>query len=80
MRSVEDCWKLVELSRRSKTGPSATPTELAEWFDQRDQDADRRIQERTALSTLKGRLIEHQKLTGRSKTLRISQSGLSNPN
>jgi hypothetical protein len=72
--------ELVELSRRSKPVPNATPHELAEWFDQRDQDADRRIQERTALVTLKGRLIEHQKLTGHHITLPISLGGAGNLN
>lgn len=72
--------ELVELSRRTKPGPNATPQELAEWFDRRDEDADRRIRERTALSTLKDRLIEHQKLTGHHIALPISPSGLSNPN
>lgn len=72
--------ELVERSRRTKPSPNATFQQLAEWFDQRDEDADLRMQERTALSTLKDRLIEHQRLTGHHVPLPISPSGPTNPN
>jgi hypothetical protein len=71
---------LVESSHRTKRGPNATPQQLTEWFDLRDEDDARRRRERTTLSTLKVRLIEHQKLTGHHLPLLLPPGGLINPN
>ncbi len=71
---------LVESSHRTKPGPNATPQRLAEWFDLRDEDTTGRTRERTALSTLKARLLEHQKLTGHHIPLPLLPGGLSGLN
>lgn len=60
----QELLELVENSRQSKPGPHATPQQLADWFDQREEDEDYKMRVRPALSTLRRRLIEHLKLTG----------------
>jgi hypothetical protein len=60
----QELLELIETSHRTKPGPDATPQQLATWFDERDADQDYKTRVRTALSTLKRRLIEHQNLTG----------------
>ena len=71
--------ELVEVSRRTKPGPGATPQQLATWFDERDEDQDYKARVRAALSTLKSRLIEHQQLTGHNVP-RPQPAGLANWN
>jgi hypothetical protein len=71
---------LMESSHRTKPGPNATPQQLAEWLDLRVEDNAGRTRERTALSTLKARLIEHQKLTGHHIPLPLPPGGLISPN
>jgi hypothetical protein len=60
----QELLELVEISRQTKPGPDATPRQLAAWFDQRDEDEDYRMRVRSALPTLRRRLMEHQILTG----------------
>ena len=71
--------ELVEMSRKTKPGPGATPQELADWFDQRDEDEDYKMSVREVLSSLKRRMIEHQKLTGHVVRL-LPRGGLNDPN
>jgi len=71
--------ELVEVSRKTKPGPNATPQELGAWFDERDQDQDYTTRVRAKLSTLKRRLIEHQQLTGHNVP-RPLPGGLANLN
>lgn len=87
LSSCEECkaiykelLELVEISRQTKPGPDATPQQLADWFDQRDEDEDYRMRVRPALSTLTRRLIEHQKLTGHIVPLPYPPGRLTNPN
>jgi hypothetical protein len=76
----QELLELVEISRRTKPGPDATLQQLAAWFDERDQDQDYGTRVRTALSALKRRLIEHQKLTGHRVPVPYPPGGLGNWN
>ena len=71
---------VVELSRQTKPGPDATPEQLAAWFDERDEDDAYRMRVRTALSTLRRRMTEHQQLTGHNITRPFPSGPLSNWN
>jgi hypothetical protein len=87
LRQCEECkviyqelLELVEISRRSKPGSNATPQQLASWFDQRDEDEEFRLHVRPALSSLRQRVTEHQKLTGHTIPLPLPPGGLISPN
>ncbi len=56
--------ELVEFSNRSRPGPDATPGQLIEWFERREEDDDYRNRVRPVLATLRRRWMEHYKLTG----------------
>ena len=71
---------IMEVSRRTKTGPSASPQDLAAWFDEREEDLDYKQRVRTALSKVRRRIIEHQQQTGHVVRSPLSERGLMNPN
>ena len=68
--------ELLEMSRRGKPRPGATPQELAEWFDERDYDEDGKLRRSLALANVKSRITEHWRLTGHQMPLPIPPSGL----
>jgi hypothetical protein len=72
--------KLVEISRQTKPGPDATPQQLAAWFDRRDEDEEYTMRMRPAVSALRCRLVEHQKLTRHTIPWPLRPGGLNNPN
>ena len=72
--------ELVEISRQSKPDPSATPQQLAAWFDQRDVDEDCSLRMRPRLSSLRRRLAEHQKLTRHTTPFTLPPGGLTSQN
>jgi hypothetical protein len=76
----QELLQLIELSHSSKPGPNATPQQLASWFDRREDDEDHRLRWRPALSNLKHRLAEHQRLTGHVIPLPLPGGGLASRN
>jgi len=76
----QELLQLIEISHKSKPGTNATPQQLAAWFDHRDDDEDHRSRWRPALSNLKRRLAEHQKLTGHTIPLSLPSGGLTSQN
>jgi hypothetical protein len=72
--------ELVEISRRSKPAPNPTPQQLADWFEQREESQEYVERLRPALSSVKRRLIEHQRLTGHTLPLTGMPGGFTNFN
>jgi len=70
---------LVNLAHQDKPSPNATPQQLVDWFDQRDEDEEYKLRVRPALSTLRRRWIEHQRLTGHIVPLPLPPGGLTMP-
>jgi hypothetical protein len=71
---------IMDVSRRTKPGPGASPQDLAAWFDEREEDLDYKQQVRTALSKVRRRISEHQQQTGHVVPSLLSERGLINPN
>jgi hypothetical protein len=85
--SCEECqaiyreWlELVEISRRTKPGPGATPQQLAAWFDLRDEGEEDRMRIGVAVSALMRRQVEHLKLTRHTITWPLPPGAMNNPN
>jgi hypothetical protein len=68
--------ELLDMSRRGKPGPGATPDELAAWFDERDYDDEGKLRRSLALASVKSRITEHWRLTGHQMPLPIFPTGL----
>ena len=71
---------LVEASHRTKPPLDATPQQIVEWFDKREEDEDYKTRVRPALSRVKQRLIEHQRSTGHIVPRPMPPGDLFSPN
>jgi hypothetical protein len=71
---------LVEIARQSKPGPDATPQQLVDWFDQRDNNENYQMRMRPAVAKALRRLVEHQKLTGHRIPVPLPPGGLTSAN